>query len=100
FLGRDVGVANDTVVRGGGAADPQMIVRKSDGEIGLRTTKAQRRKSSLVEELRAPAKHRVVPSPIGDRIRAIDPRGRKDRVPQLTDGILFRMLREHRLCPG
>ncbi len=83
FLGRDIGVAGDAVLGGGGAAFPFMAVGEPDREIGARPGIMQRVEALAVQPFGPLAQHGIVLLPRSDGVIIVDARGREDRVRQV-----------------
>ena len=100
FLGRDVGVAGDAVLRGRGAALPFMAVGEADREVGAGPGIMQRVKALAVQPVGALAQRRVVLLPGRDGVVLIDARGGEDRVRKFCHRDVLGVVGKHLLRPG
>ena len=100
FLGRDIGVAGDAVLRGRGAALPFVAVGKTDRKVGARAGIFQRMETLAVQPVGALAQDGIVLLPCGDGAVLIDAGRREDRVRQFCHRDVFRNVGEHLLRPG
>ena len=100
FFGRDVGIADDAVPGGRGAADPFMAVGKTDREIHARPAVMQRIKPLAVQPIGALAQKRIVFLPCGDRAVPVDARGGKDRIRKFRHRHVLGDVGKHLPRPG
>ena len=83
LLGRNVGIAGDAVVGGGGAAFPFVAIGKPDRQVGAGSRIVQRAEALSVQPFGAVAQRGVVLFPRGDGVVIVDARGGEDGVGEL-----------------
>src|SRR6185437_5675317 len=99
LLGRNVGIAGDSVLRRRRAALPVMAVGEADGEIRSRPGIVEGVKFPRVQPFRPSAERRVVRGPGLNRIGIVDAGRGEDRLRQLADGDLFLVSRKDTASP-
>ncbi len=100
FLGRDVGVAGDTVLGRGRAALPFMAVSEANGEVDAGAGIFQRVEALAVQPFCALGQHCIVLVPGCDCAVLVDARGGKDRVRKLRNRDVLGIVGEDLLRPG
>jgi len=100
LLGRDIGDAVEAVAGRRAAAHPEVIVGEADAEIGSRAAEVKRTVALVVQLCGPLVQVPVVVAPGGDRVRPVDAGRGEDRLPEMGQRLLGRLVRKDGRRPG